>query len=56
MKRVVFGIVIAALVISASLIYPTSKPAGELFVAMAGILFIYILFSIIKDFFFRKTL
>jgi ubiquinone biosynthesis protein len=52
--RLIFGIVIAALVISASLIYSSSPVAANFFIIVAGLLFIYILISIMKDIFSRK--
>jgi ubiquinone biosynthesis protein len=47
--RVVMGIIIAALVIGASLTYKTDPKVGRLFIILACIILAYLLFSIARD-------
>jgi len=47
--RVVMGIIIAALVIGASLTYKTDPTVGRLFIILACIILAYLLFSIARD-------
>jgi ubiquinone biosynthesis protein len=47
--RIIMGIIIAALIIGASLTYKTDKLMGQLFVLLACIILVYLLFSIARD-------
>jgi len=52
--RIIMGIIIAALVIGASLLYSLEKFISQVFIFLACVILIYLLFSIARDNFKRK--
>jgi ubiquinone biosynthesis protein len=47
--RLIMGIIIAALIIGASLTYKTDQVMGQLFIILACVILAYLLFSIARD-------